>query len=128
MSEEKQFDFSNIINSLTEEFNQKLEKVQKKLDKEFDEIKKYYSGMMTNLQMQLLLNKMSENKIKELEEKLDSIRNSIKLSDDKLKDVNDINDNDEMMSFKRNLNVASKIVETWTPEQKIHNSIGYPKQ
>lgn len=82
MPEEKQSDFSNIINSLTEEFNQKLEKVQKKLDKEFDEIKKYYSGMMTNLQMQLLLNKMSENKIKELEEIINNSKIDAPVSED----------------------------------------------
>ena len=112
---EKQVEFSNIINSLTEEFNQKLQKVRKKLDNEFEEIKKYYSGMMSSLQMQLLLNKMSENKIKELEEIINNSKIVEPVSEKAFEEY-------EEEQFK---NTLKRALDT---EQKINNSIGYPKQ
>jgi hypothetical protein len=67
---EETIDFSKTINALKEEFDTKLNKIQKKIDKEFNGLRKYYDNILYSLQAQMILNKLSENQIKELKEKL----------------------------------------------------------
>lgn len=124
---EETIDYSKTINALREEFDEKLNKIQKKINKEFIGLREYYDNILCSLQSQMILNKLSLNKNIELEERLNTIKDHIKMFDDKLKENKEDEELNEMESFKRNLNIASKIVESWTPEQKIHNSIGYPK-
>ena len=106
------------------------------LKKELDSLGLIFERVLHNFEISLKENedliKQNENLKKQIEMlKPTLLPTKSPFIDEDEEEYNEQDDkvfNDWKDSFRRNLELAAKIYESWTPEQKIYNSIGYPKQ
>ena len=115
-----------------QEFNNKLSRLKLHISS----IELMFEKVIHNFEKTLEDNKTLMNENEFLKNQIQSLKSSSLsksspfIDEDKVEytDEEDTVFNEWKDSFRRNLEIAAKIYNSWTPEQKVYNSIGYPKQ